>query len=74
MNMLVKSQVFWGFFCSLFYTKGMRDLLAIDEDPLYAKPNKKKSKGQADNGMQASGSKGKSVTGKGKKSRTFCNC
>ena len=51
----------------------MGDLLAIDEDPLYAKPNKK-SKKQAESDMQASGCKGKSATGKGKRSCKCCNC
>ena len=54
----------------------MRDLKMVGNNPFSAKSNKK-PKGQAKNNnyeKKASGSKGKSTTGKGKKSRKFWNC
>ena len=40
----------------------------VDDNPVHAKSNKK-PKEQSKSGMQASGRKGKSATGRGKKSR-----
>ena len=51
----------------------MRDLSMVDNDPLLAKSNKK-LKDQTNNKIKASGRKGKSVTGKGKKLRKCWNC
>ena len=57
----------------LFSIKEMGNQTVVDGDPLYAQPNKK-PKAQAENGMQPSGSKGKSATSIGKKSRKYLKC
>ena len=49
----------------------VNDQPVADDTPIYAQP--KKSSKKAQYGTQAKGSKGKSPTGKGKKSREFWN-
>ena len=62
--------VFLGF---VFSIKEMGNQTVVDGDPLYAQPNKK-PKAQAENGMHSSGSKGKTATGRVKKSRKYLKC
>ena len=58
------------YFGCIFFTKETRDPPMVHDNPIYAMPIKK-PKVQAKNDMQPSRSKGKSPTGRAKKSRKF---